>query len=177
MQLTSRVSHLEKAKQLATLDKKYDNALNIVSRLLKLNGNDIDALRLMGNILDLKEMDNYNKSSLKNYSRPELENAKKYYDDILRLDPDNTLALIDIGNYWERRGDYKASLEHYNKVISLLNQGHYYLSLEDEYEEVFFNKALLLKSMGRIDDYSQTLKEGLLHCSESTLLKSLLDET
>lgn len=164
------IEQLEKAKTLAIIHRQYNKALKIVNYLLKLKSSDIDALRLKGNILDLQTLDLMRDQSVISTDAQNFDHARICYEKILKLDPGNIVALIDMGDYWERRENYEIALEYYNKAIERLRNGHFYNSFEDECEEAFWSKAELLKNIGRVEEASFCVADGLQLCPDSELL-------
>lgn len=152
----NRLFLLEKAKFLA-MAGKYQEALKVVNELLTTFPNELDVLRLKGNILDLEV-------SAENIEFPEHERkakftmAQKCYERILELDSNNVLALIDLGDYWQNRSSFKQSLDYYNQALNLLKDNRFYLSLEDEFVEAFRGKKEVLQIMNR--------KSELIKCQE-----------
>jgi tetratricopeptide (TPR) repeat protein len=100
------------------------------------------------------------------------EDARTCYEKILQLDPENTVAHIDLGDYWEQKGDYDTALKLYNRAITLLKRGVFYNSYAEECEEAFWSKSELLKTVGKTDEYYLCIAEGLRLCPESELLKT-----
>ena len=164
---TKRINLLEKAKYLATIQGQYDDAISIVNKLLCINNEDIDALRLKGNILELRSF----AIKQKNCTNDILDDPKIYYYKILQLDSDNTLALIDLGDYWQVKGKLELVLKFYNKAIDLLKKGHFYLSHKDEIEEAYWGKSEVLMKMNEKDESLKCKVEGLRWYPDSELLR------
>jgi tetratricopeptide (TPR) repeat protein len=146
----NRIILLERAKNLSIVERQYDKALEIISKLLESDRKDIDALRLKGNILDLMGSDPIQDVTETSGAMDNFEKARECYEEILRIDPQNTLALIDMGDYWEQMGDYEIALKFYDKAIELLKKGHFYISYEDEMEEAFSSRSELIKIIRNI---------------------------
>ena len=165
-----RIKLLEKAKALAVLHRKYNESIEIVDYLLRHRSNDIDALRLKGNILDLQALDLMQDQSVDSTDIQNLDHARTCYEKILTLDPENVVALIDMGDYWKHRENYEVASEYYNRAIELLKRGHFYSSFESECEEAFRSKAELLKYIGKTEEAFFCIAEGLRLCPDSELL-------
>lgn len=135
----NRLILLNESKFLA-MEGKYDQALKIVDQLFLNIPNDLDGLRLKGNIFELDvyagNLDDFEKK---------LAIVKKCYEHILELTPNNTLALIDLGDYWQNQANFDKSLKYYNKAICLLKENCFYLSLENEFIEAFSGKKEVLQ--------------------------------
>ncbi len=160
-----RLEKLNNAKKLAFLEAKYSSAIRITNELIKNNKNDQDALRLKGNILDLRgavKLENVDSEK----QIQEFEQAKKCYEHVLRINKKNILAYIDLGDYWNHRKNFKEALTCYDKAISFLKKGCYYMSLEDEIEETYYSKFYLLNDIGKKDEASKCISE----------MRSLLEE-
>ena len=145
MDAKDRISLLEDAKFLALFDKKYDEAIFLVDRLLSERDNDIDALRLKGNILDLKALDISLPTDLET-NKGFFSEAKKCYEKILEIDQNNALAMIDLGDYWAREDNYSVALKWYDNAIHVLENGIYHSSLEEEMEEAVCKRSELIES-------------------------------
>lgn len=122
-----------KASKSVILSKDFNSALELLEGMLDNDPNDIDALSLKGNIIDLYV------SQTKNLSEEEkidkLNESKGYYEKILRINSNFVRAIIDIGDYWEQFDNYQSALEWYYKARDLLKNGIYSYSLEDEINE------------------------------------------
>ncbi len=162
MMQNNRLFLLNKAKFL-TMEGKYKKALKFIDKLLITNPNDVDALRLKGNVLSVKITDE-NYSFCEKKRKLVLCSIQKCHERILKFDPNNMLALIDLGDYWRNESCFDKSLQYYNKAISLLKEGHFYLSLEDELIEAFYGKKELLKNINE--------KSELLKCQEEETILS-----
>jgi tetratricopeptide (TPR) repeat protein len=153
----NRLFLLNESKNLA-MEGRYKEALEMVNQLLLTISDDLDGLRLKGNILDLEV-------SVENIEFPEHERkaklamAQKCYERILELDPNNVLALIDLGDYWQNRTYFKQSLDYYNQALNLLKNNHFYLSLEDEFIEAFMGKKEVLQKMNKEPELNICQKE------------------
>lgn len=128
---------LEQAKRLS-LAGEYHEAHHIVDELLNDNPDNLDVLRLKGNILDLEY------ASKEDVSLPP---SRYYYEKILTIDSENTLALIDLGDYWLNAEAYEKSLHYYDKAISLLEHDKFCLSKADELEEARNGKSEALRQL------------------------------
>lgn len=144
-----RIACLQRGKAIATLEHDYEKALKEVATVLKDNPLDIDALILRGNILDLSER---------------FEASRSCYDAVLRQDGNNTRALIDMGDWFSRQGRVKKALSSYDRALTLLKNGVFYLSRSEELEEAYLDKILLLREAGRLDEAQQTVNQALASC-------------
>jgi tetratricopeptide (TPR) repeat protein len=170
-----RLECLEKSKELAVLHGLYDQALDLLDQLLLKYADDIDSLRLKGNIIDLKQLDREQHKTLPEDKRGS-EDSKQFYEKILEIDPENPLALIDLGDYWRRKRKIELALKFYNNATTNLLNGKFYRCREEECEEGFHSKAEFLYEIGRIKDSLQCLKEGLKLCRNSDLLNELKEQ-
>ena len=131
---------MDKVRSLDLL-REAPKAIRLLDQYLEtVNREDIDVLRLKGNVLDIQ---------LK------FENSRQIYKHILRHCPDNTLALIDMGDAWARSDEYARAIPYYNRALRLINNGHYtsgmyvYPFKEDEFIEASKGKAEALLELKR----------------------------
>ncbi len=157
--LKSRLDQLENAQYLATIEKNYTDALEIVDALLHEDPDDVDALRLKGNILDLKSLDQKTENPASSSYEKYQEKARCCYAAILKISPNNTVAHIDLGDYWSRKEEYGKAVLYYNKAIELLNKGHFFCDREEELKEALISKAELLKEVGDSEGYDKCLQD------------------
>ena len=166
----SRLNLLARSRYLAAIRKEYDKALLILEKLLAENNADLDVLRLKANILDLKSLDSLESSNCTSTSLENgFETAKSYYDKILTIDPNNPPVLLDLGDYFSRKGDHTKALELFDRAISLLKAGHFWGDLEEEFEEAYFAKIELLETMGKKTESIECLAEARKNCPKSHL--------
>lgn len=131
--------------------RNYDKAINELDKLLMVYPSSIDTLRLKGNILDLKASE-MAYISCDSSCDAVYDEALSCYDQILSLDPDNTVAHIDKAGYWLRKQEYSLALSDCDKAINVLKAGNYFLSRKDELEEAYCYKVEILEELGKEDD-------------------------
>ncbi len=146
---STRIKLLEEAKAIATLEHNYEKALRKIAVVLNDNPNDIDALILKGNILDLDE---------------EYEKSLKCYEKVVAIDKNNVRALIDMGDWYSKQGNVEEALTFYDRALTLLKQNIYYLSKEEELNEAYIGKILLLREQGRIDEAREIVADAIVNC-------------
>lgn len=146
----------------------YEEALDVLDRLIKLYPNYIGAIVYKGNLLDLWGLSGTvdEKESEKLY-----ETARACYEQALEMDPDCIHAYIDLGDYWERKGEYQKALESFDTAIDMLQEGKGWASLEDEIDDAFSRKASILRKLGREDEAAFCLAAGRRFNPESILLE------
>ncbi len=163
---------IKEARELASIQHKYKEAIDLLETVLIDDPSDIDALILKGNILELNACRIAANSTSGEYSEVQelKKQSKKCYEKVLEIDPDNPVVLKDMGDYWEDNNQNQKALEFYNKAISLLKEGKIYKSAESELEETFWAKYELLRKEGDDEEAKKCLEEGRKLCPESTLL-------
>ncbi len=80
-------------------------------------------------------------------------------------------ALVDLGDYWERRRNFDSALELYDKAIALL-RGKICGECPDELEYAYHVKICLLEETGRPEEAERCLREALRLCPDSDLLRT-----
>lgn len=147
--------------------------MRIIERLLKLTDYSHELLRFKANVIDLKTSQELNGNIIsEKESEKQYELAYTLYLSILKTKPDYVPAIIDIGDYWERKGMLEHSLIFYDNAIELLEKGIFGESLKDEVEEAFYNKAMVLKELKRHDEAEFSLARGRKYNPDSILLKN-----
>ncbi|WP_211444613.1 tetratricopeptide repeat protein [Collimonas humicola] len=140
-----RISKLEEAK-MAALSGDYEAALRIVDLILNQFPDDIDALRLKGNTIELwisAEFDEIPTTQ----SNIQLSLARACYEKILSIDSKNTLALKDLADHLKDRGEKKEALILYEELISILRiDGANGRDVIDELREALDEYDVLLTS-------------------------------
>lgn len=120
---SDRMQVLEEARGLS-LDGHYEEALLMVDRLLQSAADDVDALRLRGNVLELQALDRHEYSNKKLLSRAEYVEARRCYERILALDPGNPMALMDLGDHYKNLSAFDRALEYYAHLAAALANKH-----------------------------------------------------
>lgn len=139
-----RVQMLEEARGLS-LGGNYDEALKSVDTLLQERGSDVEALRLRGNVLELKALDFNEYSSKKLMTSRDYLDARRCYEQVLAQDPENTIALIDLGDHYKNLDAYDKALDYYAQATGLLEAGVSRLSWQEEIQEILERVAELPK--------------------------------
>lgn len=112
-----RISNLELAR-MSTLSGDYPAALKIIDLLIRQSPNDIDALLLKGNTLELQLSSESEQSA---HYVDLLNTARACYEKVLSLDPDNSFALKDLADHYGSNGEVEKALSLYRKLIGSLN--------------------------------------------------------
>jgi tetratricopeptide (TPR) repeat protein len=154
-----RVCLLERAKSLS-LAGAYEEALAIVNGILRAQPQDIEVLRLKGNIIELKVLNREVSSGVLYVQDTEFAAARHCYERILTLEPFNVMALVDLGSHWKNLGEYLKAQEFYGRATNLLKAGCYTLSWKDEMKEVLEGQIEISKHLGN-DDEVKTLEHEL----------------
>lgn len=130
-----RLQQLEQARALST-ECRYDAALDLVEKLLVKHSDDVEVLRLKGNILEQKALDlGEDKRERLTKSRDYLL-ARECYERVLRIDPKNTVALIDLGDHYKNLDAYDKAFSLYEQAIDLLRSGESRIGKKEEVEEL-----------------------------------------
>jgi tetratricopeptide (TPR) repeat protein len=148
-----------------------DTALAELQNLLKATPEDIQALRLKGNVLEMRALDRAQYSSQKLVRSRDYIDARLCYEKILALDPDNTLALIDLGDHYRHLGAFGKATTFYERAIVLLSKGKSSWSRRDEAEEVFERTIQLYRELGKDADAERLAR------ARTKLLRSIRTRT
>ena len=114
-----RLQQLEEARGLA-MDASYDAALDVVEKVLAGLPDDLEGLRLKGNVLEQKALDLNEHSAKKLVRSGEYLLARECYERILRSDPDNVFALVDLGDHYKNLEAYDRAFSYYEAAVSSL---------------------------------------------------------
>jgi tetratricopeptide (TPR) repeat protein len=114
----------------------YQRALERLDAMLIEKPDAVEALRLKGNILELRALDGAQYHAKKLLALPDFVCARKCYERILELDPHNTLALADLGDHYKNLGAYDKAVSYLVRAAKLLEAGESRLSLREEAEEM-----------------------------------------
>lgn len=140
----SRSERLEEAWGLG-IQGHYDPALEILEDLLKENPSDVRALRLKGNLLELKEMDLLEHSGKKLVSSADYLAARECYEQILNIDPQYVKAYIDLGDHYRNLDANDKAVEYYKEAVRVLQQTPKDQDWNEDVEEVLKAVELLTK--------------------------------
>ncbi len=154
---SDRYQQLEEIRKLI-LSASYDQAILKIQDRLLLNPEDEDALALLGNIRELLQ-DNFE--------------ARKCYEKILELNPNNTAAWIDLGDHYSNLDNLGKAIEMYERACELIRKGIFHAAKTMEIEHAFFGVVLALKEQNRLHEAQSYLKEGIFLEPNSDMLNSL----
>lgn len=142
-----KAKRLEDARGLAT-QSSYDAALAILETLLKESPANLAYLRLRGNLLELREMNRLEDSLEKLPSSSRYVAARRCYEKILRIDPGNIKAHIDLGHHYLNLGAKRRALERYGAAAGLLQRLPKGQISRDDVQEIASAVALLRSDAG-----------------------------
>ena len=140
----NRSRRLEEAWGLG-LQGYYDSALELLEDLLKENSLDVGALRLKGNLLELKEMDRLEHDGKKLVSSTDYLAARECYEKILDVEPGYVKAYIDLGDHYRNLDANDKALEYYREAVRVLGQSPRDGTWKEDAEELLQAVALLTK--------------------------------
>lgn len=145
----------------------YRSALNALEVILEKCPDTIEALSLMGHILD--------EQALNQGAGQELlfAKARRCYEKILTLLPDHPQTTIDLGDFWRRKKKYDNALEFYDKAIRLLHCEDFDSSTKDDLKDVYHEKLLILEEIGNYSEYKKTLNKAKIFFPNSKLFQKL----
>jgi tetratricopeptide (TPR) repeat protein len=101
----------------------------------------------------------------------EFDEAKRYWDAALVLNPNNTLALVGLGGYEKRTGRFDEAQPYYEKALALEPQNAY---AELDYAEYFLDRGTVGKDPG---ENTTDLTEARRHFARSFKLDPQNPET
>lgn len=104
-----------------TLSGDYQGAIEIVSRILKLEPLNIEALRLRGNALELSVLGEMRPVPAEDRIR-DLDMALASYEMILKISPKDTLAIKDLADHYNNFRDKRFALDLYSKLVGVLRE-------------------------------------------------------
>lgn len=105
--------------RMASLEGDYERALAIVDSILAGQPNDIEALRLKGNTIDLKILACMRPVGIES-RESEIVTARECYEKILAQDPHDYPALLDLADHCRNFGRKPEAQEQYKRLVDLL---------------------------------------------------------
>ena len=141
---TSRAKRLEEVWGLG-IEGHYGAALDILRGLLGENPLDLVALRMKGNLLELKEMDRLEYCNKKLVSSTDYLTARECYKTILEVDSGNVKAYIDLGDHYRNLDANDKAVEYYKEAVRVLQQAPKDEGWKEDVEEVLKAVELLTK--------------------------------
>lgn len=110
---------LENARKLS-IAGDYLGALARIETVLAKNPHEVEALRLKGNVIELRVFERELNSGEAFVRSPEVLKARACYEQALLLQPEHIGVLADLGTHWKNLGNNNKALEFFDKVIALL---------------------------------------------------------
>ena len=124
---------------------EYVAALDSIEVILRAYPDNLDALRLKGNVLEQKALDENELSPRSLAISPDYLDALACYEKILRIDPQNTVALIDRGDHYKNTNAFDQAFKCYGDAMDLLEAGEERIGMESEVRELLGTCADLLR--------------------------------
>lgn len=147
MVFSDRSETLESAKFFA-LSQNFKDAIHLVNLVLQNNPNDVQALCLKGNILEMQGGCDYLNSIERVGQSAWAIEARCCYIKALEIDSANTWALRDLADNLKNSGDYEGALRLYDELIFLLEKLPPGMS-EGELEDAIDERLDLLKMINQ----------------------------
>lgn len=126
---------LENSRLLA-MNCEYNDALNSIEEILEEYPGNLDALRLKGNVLEQKALDENEASPRSLALSEDYLAALACYEKVLETDPRNTVALIDVGDHYKNLNAFDQAFTCYRSAMDLLEAGEERIGAESEVREV-----------------------------------------
>ena len=99
---------------------EYEEALEILDDILRANPPDFATLRLKGNLLELKAMALLENSGKSLQTSADYVAARDCYETILKHNPQDIAAHIDLGDHFRNLSANDKALEHYKDAARCL---------------------------------------------------------
>lgn len=131
----------------SALAGEYVSARRQLGHLLNIDPRDLDALRLLGNALELQAIDDAHRLNIEMNDCESFKHARACYQRILLADPNHVGALVDLGTYWRNGGENGFALEYYERALACLSPQSY-KETPDEFLEALQGKIELLENAG-----------------------------
>lgn len=161
---------LDNARLLA-MGCDYSTALNSIEEILAEHPGNLDTLRLKGNVLEQKALDENERSPRSLAISGDYLAALACYERVLEMDPRNTLALIDLGDHYKNLDAFDQAFTYYWSAMGLLESGEERIGVESEIRELLGTCHDLLRYPSACERAQQLARR----CHE--LLKSLGSST
>jgi tetratricopeptide (TPR) repeat protein len=142
---SARLFLLEEARTRA-MESDFSSALGLLSELLQKRPDDIDALRLKGNVLEQAALEKNEYSSKRLSSNLDYLAARECYKAILRQDPRHTNALIDLGDHYFHLDAEDLAVNYYSEVERLLREGEFRTDWKEEVSDLLERANALCRS-------------------------------
>jgi Flp pilus assembly protein TadD len=156
---SDRVEKLEEARMLA-LESNFSAADKIISELLQDRPDDVEALRLKGNVLEQAELEK------NEFAADRLTLSARYiaagacYEEILRLDATNTCALLDLGDHFLNLDALDQAQTYYSRALELLESGEFRTDWREEVSDLL-ERATALSRTEKKAEFGAELR---VHC-------------
>ena|SRR5579862_3855642 len=139
-----RIERLTEAQTLG-LQGLYDTAFEILDGLLGKNPVDVAALRLKGNLLELKAMEVLEINRRKFTTSADYLAARRCYEAILQVDPEDAAAHVDLGDHYRNMGASDRALEYYGTAANILRKTPSGPALREDVEQLLAGVEPLVK--------------------------------
>jgi tetratricopeptide (TPR) repeat protein len=124
------------ASRLLAMNCEYKAALDSIEDILRQYPGDLDALGLKGNVLEQKALDEHEASPRPLAITGDYIAALACYEQVLKVDPRNTVALIDLGDHYKYIDAFDQAYSFYWSAIELLEAGEERVGAESEIREL-----------------------------------------
>ena len=136
--------HLDESRLLA-MNCEYVAALDSIEAILRVYPDNLDTLRLKGNVLEQRALDE-NELTPRNLAiNRDYLDAFACYEKILGIDPRNTVALIDLGDHYQNTNAFDQAFKCYGSAMDLLEAGEERIGVESEVRELLRTCTDLLR--------------------------------
>lgn len=131
------------------------------------------ALRLRGLLLNYELSCEADRDTSCSPEDPRARQMRESYEAALKADPDYTLVLIDLGDYWSLQADYAKALEYYDHALRLLRSGHFSDDRDEELMAAYIGKIEALIKIGDITSAQVCQEQAISDCVEKEYFRNL----
>lgn len=104
--------------------------------------------------------------------------AAKISRHILQIEPNDPLALIDLGDHYKglRKPNYRKALQYYNRALRVVNEGRFHYDRQEEFLDACRGKADILLALRRPTAALRCIVDGLQKYPTSLTLGTVLQK-
>lgn len=131
--------------------EKFNEAIELLTKALVINPNDIEC---------------YNNRGWDYYELGQLEKAMFDFENILKIDSQNTAGIYGIGFLCYKQGKYQLAIDEFDEIIKLKGGGPIFLELTDN--EFIGQRALMEADINKVLHFKK-LAESEIKTSPNTV--------
>jgi tetratricopeptide (TPR) repeat protein len=151
----------------------FEESFRRLDEIARSSPTDTEVLRWKGNLLEEYAYEDLARANRFDPDDERLVVARRCYERILKKDPSNARAMIDLGESLRYQGKWTQALRLFNRALDVVKARTVGKRCPEELEAAYSCKIRILVEMNRWNEANKTKEVASRECPKSREIKSL----